>query len=205
MGYRVTAFVLALSALTINSQINDYPIIGILSVPLDSAEVPCATVNAPPHLLREGTAPSCFSSFYVQWVESAGARAIVIPYNANHSTLDRLFASVNGLLFTGGGTDLFFNGTYLQTADYLFQKVLAANRGGDFFPLHGTCMGMQTISILAARNESVLSLHAFNSENISWPLNFTEAAYTSRVIGEAPEFVVTTFASTVRERTTTTA
>ena len=70
---------------------------------------------------------------------------------------------------------------YLQTASYIFDKVLAANDAGDFFPLHGTCMGFQTISILAAKNESVLETYAYDSEGISWPLDFTADAPNTRL------------------------
>ena len=182
---------------TAAQQLNTAPVIGILSVPLDGAELPCITATQPPsNYPQDGAAASCFTAFYSKWIESAGARVVVIPYNANTTTLDALFASINGILFTGGGVPLFFNTTYLSTAQYLFDKVLAANKAGDYFPLHGTCMGFQTISILAAHNESVLALNAFDSENISWPLAFTDAAWESRVIGDAPAFVQTTFAST---------
>ena len=117
-----------------------------------------------------------------------------IPYNANASVLDALFASVNGVLFTGGGADLRFNTTYLQTAAYLYDKVVAANDAGDFIPLHGSCMGFQAISIIAARNESVLRTNAFDSENMSLPLAFTPDAVNTRLFGGAPDAVFATFA-----------
>jgi hypothetical protein len=39
---------------------------------------------------------------YVKYIESAGARAVPISYNANQSHLDFLFASLDGFLFPGG-------------------------------------------------------------------------------------------------------
>ena len=84
---------------------------------------------------------------------------------------------------------------YLQTAEYLFDKVLAANDAGDYFPLHGTCMGFQSISIIAARNESVLETYAYDSEGISWPLTFTADAPSTRLWGEAPASAMQTFST----------
>ena len=128
-------------ALAIPLATNDAPVIGILTVPLD-AEPSCVTIAQ--RLGRTSDASlSCATAFYPKFVEGSGARAVWIPYNANHSVLDALFNSINGILFTGGGVSLTFNSTYLQTAQYLFNKVLAANDANDFFPLHGTCMGFQ--------------------------------------------------------------
>lgn len=168
------------------------PVIGILSVPLDSTTEPCIT-SAEEDRARFGLDASCFTSFYVKFVESAGGRPVVIPYNANQSTLDALFSSVNGVLFTGGGADLYLNQTYVQTAKYLFDKVVDSAKGPNPVPLHGTCMGFQTISIVAAMNDSVLARasdgQGFDSEDISWPIFLTSDGEASRMIKAAPSYV----------------
>ena len=43
---------------------------------------------------------------YVKWLQSAGAQVVPVPYNADRATLQKLFNSLNGILFTGGGLDL---------------------------------------------------------------------------------------------------
>jgi hypothetical protein len=100
---------------------NFYPTIGILSLPIDSAEAPCLSIAKRIGINVEGgvgaAQPSCMTAFYVKFVESAGARAAVIPYNANSTILDALFASLNGILFTGGGLDLTYNSTYMLTGE----------------------------------------------------------------------------------------
>jgi gamma-glutamyl hydrolase len=181
---RAALALLGMAAAAVPPIVNERPIIGILTVPLD-AEEPCETVAARLGRLHDPAA-SCFVSLYPKWIEAAGGRAVYIPYNADHGTLDALLSSVNGVLFTGGGTLLRFNSTYVQTAQYIFDAVLAANDRGVFTPLHGTCMGFQTISILAARNESVLQMYAFQSENASWPVDFTPAARDTRLWSENP-------------------
>lgn len=43
-------------------------------------------------------------------------------------------------------------------------------------------MGFQLLNILTAADPSVLSSNAFDSEDISWPLDFTQDAKNSRMI-----------------------
>lgn len=80
------------------------PVIGILSVPLESSG--CSTVLGRAVQPKDDDATSCFDDVYVKWVEAAGARVVPIPYDSTTDELDHLFDSLNGLLFTGGGTDL---------------------------------------------------------------------------------------------------
>lgn len=49
--------------------------------------------------------------FYVQWLEAAGAQVAVIPFDASDDLLGELLASVDGVLFTGGGLSLELNTT----------------------------------------------------------------------------------------------
>ena len=46
-----------------------------------------------------------------------------------------------------------------------------ANDKGDYFPLWGTCLGFELLSVLTADNDSVIS--PVDAENISLPLTFT--------------------------------
>ena len=85
----------------------DAPVIGILTVPTISGD--CITVTAaerrapvPGQQEGEEAAPgSCFDSLYPQWIEAAGGRVVPIRYDAPAPELERLFRSVNGVLFTG--------------------------------------------------------------------------------------------------------
>ena len=132
----------------------------------------------------------------MHWVQSAGARAIILPVDANASTLDLLLDSVNGVLFTGGGVEnLTWANPFMVTADYIYRKVLAKNDAGIFMPLHGTCQGMQVLALLTSRNQSVLSEYAFDSENMSLPLDITwDGHHSSRLLNAdtAPSGVVET-------------
>jgi len=162
--------------------VNDQPIIGILTVGPTSDDCPT-------YLTMSGIG-GCFTSFYVKWIEMAGGRVVPIPYNAPESELDFLFNSVNGILFTGGELALTTTSPYYKTAYYLYARTLAANDVQDYFPLWGTCMGFQMLTILTSQNISVLSLNAFDSQNLSIPLDYTSEAPKSRMFGTAPADVV---------------
>ena len=68
------------------------------------------------------------------------------------------------------------NDTCNAVYESIYDAVLAFNEAGDFFPLWGTCMGFQVISIVASRNASVLELNGFDSEDLSLRLDLTRAA-----------------------------
>jgi len=163
------------------------PIIGILGVPTSEG---CVTqvelTRLLPLLERDGRpadGSSCFTSYYVKWIEGAGGRVVPIPYDSTEEELSSLYSQLNGILFTGGGLDLALNSTYVQTANYLFN--LAQSNQSDYFPVWCTCMGFQLLHILAAQDEAVL-LSGFDSEDISWPLQYTSAAYDSRLFSSLP-------------------
>jgi hypothetical protein len=99
-GFLATVVSAVLAAST-----NDNPVMGILSLPsseCDSLGSSQRTVQESSPLFQSPPGSSCFTSFYPQWLLSAGVRTAVIPFNADVDTLDMLLGSVNGVLFTGG-------------------------------------------------------------------------------------------------------
>ena len=95
------------SLLASTSVATDAPVIAILTVP-STAEEPCATLSKQ---LGADPASSCVAIFYSNWLAAAGARTVFIPYNAAPAVVDEIFASVNGVLFTGGSQNLWLNTT----------------------------------------------------------------------------------------------
>lgn len=148
---------------------NDRPIIGVFSQPSSSKEGDC---NG-----------SCMylAASYVKYLESAGARVVPINYSATNAELDFIFSSVNGIFFPGGGS------SFPKQAQYIYDKVVAANDAGDFMPLWGTCMGFQWLMIAQSRNTNILDPKSgqMDSYNVSLPLEFTAAAKSSRLFTNA--------------------
>ncbi len=101
---------------------------------------------------------------YVKWLESAGARSIVIPYGADDNLIEEIFTQINGLLFPGGATSL------PKNVDTIWRLVMERNTNGSF-PVWGTCLGFEFLVMLVGGGEGVLD-SGFDSENITLPLIF---------------------------------
>ncbi|KAF0974257.1 hypothetical protein FDP41_006867 [Naegleria fowleri] len=169
--------------------LNDRPIIGIMAQPTGSA------------LSRFGK--TYIAASYVKWIESGGARVVPIPYNLPESELRRLFESLNGVVFPGGGTDLTNDDgswtPYLKSLGlFVNWSIQSFNNGGDYFPIWGTCLGMQSLSIILSGNPYILE-GGFDSYNISMPLNFThsipETRQISRIFNTCPLTYMTTLST----------
>ena len=121
--------------------LTDRPIIGILTVPTSDGAEGCVTRRRR-RLASDSSSPtatsSCFHSYYVDWLEAAGARVVAIPCTAPPALLDDLFDSVNGVLFTGGEESLATNSTYYGAARRLFDRAVAAAATGDRVPIWGS-------------------------------------------------------------------
>jgi gamma-glutamyl hydrolase len=100
---------------------------------------------------------------YVKWVEAGGARSIPIPYDASTELVEDIFSRINGILFTGGGSDL------PASAVDIWRLVQKANRQQDFFPLWGTCLGFEYLLKLASGDAEILD-SGYQAENISLAL-----------------------------------
>lgn len=162
-------------------EVNDRPIVGILTLPNHMSEYS--------HL---GT--SYFPASYVKWVESGGGRVVPIPYDAGAANISRLARSVNAVLFTGGGTSIVKDGkltTFGLAGQQLYDAVVEANKAGEYMPLWATCLGFEMLHVLASGDPAVLT-GGFDSENISLALDLTPAAGSSRLLGagSAPSNVV---------------
>lgn len=154
--------------------INTRPIIGILSMP--------SAYSAHPK-------SSAFPASYVKFLESGGSRVVPIPYDLAPDALTELLSHINGALFTGGAAPFWDKNNnpsqYALTAQAIFNNAVTAAENGESWPLWGTCLGHELISIIAAGldyNTSPLS-SGFDAENLTVPVGFTSAAAGSRLWG----------------------
>lgn len=123
------------------------------------------------------------ASSYVKFLESAGAQVVPIFNNLTTDDYTEMFNSLNGVLYPGGEVNLHDSG-YFMAAQTFFNLAVAANGKGDFFPLWGTCLGFQALTVLMA-GEHLLT--TFDTENVSLALNLTdEALRSSRLFRNLP-------------------
>ncbi|KAL3132824.1 hypothetical protein ABBQ38_006749 [Trebouxia sp. C0009 RCD-2024] len=143
-------------------EVNNRPLIGVLSQPGEPAP--------------EGM--SYIAASYVKFVEMAGGRAVPIEYDLPQSEVKKRFDAINGLLVPGGSGNLTKGHPFYDNTEYLLKLAIEANDNGDYFPVHGTCLGLEVLSIIAAQNATLLS--KFNAEDNASPLYLTEAAEKSK-------------------------
>lgn len=151
-----TAMSLAMAALV---DASSRPIVGIVSHPI----------------AKHG---EYMASSYVKWVEMGGGRVVPIPYNAPKEYLESLIPQLNGVLFMGGAADV------NDAHRYIYKLVLELNDKGTYFPLWGTCLGLEWLVEITAEDVNALN-SGFDSMNISLPLNFTSLAPQSKLFAKA--------------------
>ena len=162
----------------------DAPVIGVLTYPgapslLDGCvgAAPCSALQ-----LAVQKESAYVESSYARWLQMAGARVVPIDYDLKPAMVRQLFSKLNGVLFTGGpAKPLEAPKPYFATATLLYGLVFEAWKQGDFVPLWGTCLGLQTISCIAAGGRDVLG--DFPLENYAYPLDFSPHAAGSRLFG----------------------
>ncbi|GMI06087.1 hypothetical protein TrVE_jg5716 [Triparma verrucosa] len=134
------------------------PVMGIMSHPLNSTH-------------------EFIAASYVKWLGMGGARAVRIPFTSNSTELDLLRKNLNGVLFMGGGQHL------PDSAQYLYEEITTnfdLEDATTLTPLWGICLGFQWLLQCASEDTHILK-SGFDAENISLPLDFTDAGEQSRM------------------------
>ncbi|XP_056146141.1 gamma-glutamyl hydrolase-like isoform X2 [Lampris incognitus] len=119
---------------------------------------------------------------YVKYIESGGSRVVPIRLTLTIAEYETIFRSVNGLLLIGGAVDL-QTSDFARVARIFYGLALTANDAGDYFPIWGTCMGMQLLTVMVSGKNLLTKTTA---ENVALPLNLTEEARSSRMFGGFP-------------------
>ncbi|XP_054629231.1 gamma-glutamyl hydrolase isoform X2 [Dunckerocampus dactyliophorus] len=148
--------------------VNDRPVVGILTqIVSDAAMKPYGSTYIP--------------ASYVKYIESAGSRVMPIKLTLTTAEYENIFRRINGLLLIGGAVDL-ETSDFARVSKIFYQLALKANDAGDFFPIWGTCLGMQLLTVLVAEQNLLTTATA---ENVALPLNLTPA-YSSRMFEGFP-------------------
>ncbi|XP_034090907.1 gamma-glutamyl hydrolase isoform X1 [Gymnodraco acuticeps] len=149
---------------------NDRPVIGILTQMIsDTAMKPFGKTYIP--------------SSYVKYIESGGSRVMPIGLTLTTADYESIFRKINGLVFIGGAVDL-EKSDYARVAKIFYRLALKANDNGDFFPIWGTCMGMQLLTVLVAGKSL---LEKTTADNVALHLNLTSEANSSKMFEGFPQ------------------
>lgn len=156
------------------------PIIGMFSLPM--ATYPGVQIQDPCH----GN-PACeiLPASYVRFIEAAGGRVVPVSYHATDAQIDFLVQSLNGFLFTGG-QDIQVPRAVHRLLEHSW-KLHKEGKPGRALPIWGTCLGFEWLVSHVA--DGCLE-NSFNAMNLSLPLQLTDRAHSSRLLGTAPPSVI---------------
>jgi gamma-glutamyl hydrolase len=104
------------------------------------------------------TSNSLFPTNYVDWVESSGAKAVVLPYTISPKQLLHCLDQLSGLVWTGGSIEtpkyssLQYD-TYMNTLQLSFDIIQSYNDEGRHFPLWGICLGFEILVLLGKKTK----------------------------------------------------
>ncbi|XP_060925999.1 gamma-glutamyl hydrolase-like [Limanda limanda] len=129
---------------------------------------------------------SYIAASYVKYLEAAGARVVPVRVNLTEEEYTKIFNSINGLLLPGGSSNL-LTSQYSRAAGILYNLALRANDASDYFPVWGTCLGFEQLTVLTAEKHllTLTDTHA-----VALPLNFTRRARSSRLFRSFPKDVL---------------
>ena len=90
---------------------------------------------------------------YIQWIESIGCTAVIIPYSITKTALHKLMDKIHGVVWTGGGIERErYSGnqrmTFLTTLQRCFLQAQEYNDHGRYFPIWGSCLGLEMLVLL---------------------------------------------------------
>ena len=160
--------------------LNNKPIIGVLFQKLPS---PISGVNGTSYL----------SAAYVKYLESAGARVVPIPIDITKDELKKLFSYINGVIFPGGDADLMSSG-YQRNAEYIIKLTMEAFHKEDYFPVWGTCLGLQAFAVILLKSDKVVT-RSDGTWDKSMSLEFTKHVFKSKMFSNAPKKIMKIFES----------
>ena len=123
---------------------------------------------------------SYIAASYIKYLESSGARVVPIMNDLNEEETEKLFNSINGVLFPGGGVNLSTSG-YAKIGKWIIDLAKTAFDKGDYFPIWATCLGFEFISTLIGEDLNIVS--PTDSENLPLPLNFSQDYRSSEMFG----------------------
>jgi gamma-glutamyl hydrolase len=117
---------------------------------------------------------------YVKWIGQAGGRVLPILLDQPDAYYHSIFERTHGILFPGGNQGIEPHDIYTEEGELLWNMAKAANDAGDYYPIWGTCLGFEELSVLETGSGDVISLDVM-ATNLSLPLEFVPGARNSRL------------------------
>ncbi len=162
---------------------NPRPVIGVFSQ--DTSTITGSSTIDPEVKAQLSAYKYVIPASYVKWIGQAGGRVLPILLNQPPAYYDEVFRQTNGLLFPGGNQGIDPSDIYTEEGEQLWNLAKRANDNGDYYPVWGTCLGFEELSILETGDAEVISLNVV-ATNLPLPLQLTPGAAQSRLFSSFP-------------------
>ena len=170
---------LAMNSLAEDTLENNRPIIGVVTTPSDFPSS------------YDPLEYSYFKASYVKWIEAGGSRVTPIPWNLTQTDLTSLLTNLNGIVFTGGYSDLFENATnspYVNSVKSILSFAESQNTKGIFYPVFGIDQGLLAMALVISGDFNLFQ--TVNLQSTLHTLQFTSAIQTSTMFSTYPEYLI---------------
>jgi len=178
MKVRVFCLLLLISLISAQKVVKDIPVIGILSKPLENE-----THSIETNLTQVIDVP------YVLYLSGSGARVVQISHKLNDEELREIMNKINGIFFTGGGSDFVWydenTKQYIWTpfgkaVKRILNIAIEMNDKGVYFPIWGTCLGFQAL-VFAISEDPLIPKFGCDCRAYNAELSFTPEGKSSRL------------------------
>lgn len=129
---------------------------------------------------------SYISAAYMRHLQAAGAKVVPILTNWSDHEVRTIFHSINGVLIPGGGASL-VDSKFIRNVKHLLKLAEDANSNGDYFPIWGTCLGLEAM-LVACGGASVLG--DADAVDLAMPAKFVDDAKGSAIFASASDDVL---------------
>jgi len=143
--------------------------------PTDGAPVICILSQpAPPALTNRGYV----AASYVKYVEMAGGLAAALKFDDTAENRKKTLDKCNGVLIPGGEQTLEQGQPFYDAAVQAMEYAVKQTQAGNPMPVHGTCLGFETMCVYLAGNDGNL-LKQFDAQDDASTLTLTRDARNS--------------------------
>ncbi|XP_022901962.1 gamma-glutamyl hydrolase-like [Onthophagus taurus] len=132
---------------------------------------------------------SYIAASYVKYLESAGARVVPVFIEKPLSYYEKVIKYTNGILLPGGAVTFSSTDGYTSAGQIIYDLAIELNNKGDYYPIWGTCLGMELLPYVASKGKDFLS--KCSAKKIAQPLHFTANFKSSKIFSRAPDEIVT--------------
>ena len=118
-------------------------------------------------------------SFYVDYVNSAGGSAVLLPFDLPKATLDYVLDNLQAVVFPGGDAELYDkNGeptAYQLRQHYILEYAKKRFLANKPLPVMGICLGFEAMLISAAGNNCSVLQGGFNDNLTAHSLSIDQS------------------------------